>query len=136
MSISFVSINIYFKFSTFITYVLVLIFDNLDCSKTEKIKSFNLEIIKQFYFEFLIILNAFIIYDLCKVIKKICDENKKKNKKNEIDILLLDDYEDGILNDNNENKDIKSSELPLVNKNGSINKMEIYIRIESTEMKI
>jgi len=115
LSILSFSQNIYFKFSTLITYVLVLIFDNLDWSK--KIKPFDLEIIIQFYFEFFIILNAFIICDLCKVIKKNCDENKKKNKKSEIGILLVDN-EEGILNDNNENKDIKSSELPLVNKNG------------------
>ena len=67
LSISSFSINIYFKCLTLLTYVLVVIFDNLERSKIGNIKSFDFEIIKQFYFElFLIIPIIFILYDLIK----------------------------------------------------------------------
>ena len=120
LSISSFSINIYFKCLTLLTYVLVVIFDNLERSKIGNIKSFDFEIIKQFYYEFIIILNIIIIYDIYKVIKEKCTD--KKNEIKELDNnFLIEDNETGFSNEINEDKKF---ELHPIKKNGKYNKIE------------
>ena len=61
--LSFSSI-IWFKISTLISCIFIITFDILESSKLDKIKIFELEFLKQFYFELGSIPNIIIFYDL------------------------------------------------------------------------
>ena len=105
LSISSLSVNIYFKVFTLITCVLVVLFDNLDGSKIEALKTFNFEFIKKYYFELLIFPNIFIICYLCITKIKKC-KNKEDNTVGKL--LIEEDNENGT---SNEDIKIKKTEL-------------------------